>query len=171
MRILLCMLCVLAASSAYPAEADERSLAFSLGGFSGSDTSGVAIGFYSLRPRSLGWYLNGTVSSRVDEDEDDDFRPIPGDVRVDSDTESTTLNVGLTWALGRVAPYVGIGISTISEFGLYRTSSEAFWYEEEDDTEGNLNVGVLVSLTDRFGLDLGANSANEEIALGLRFLS
>ena len=73
------LLCACAACSANAAE-DGRSLAFSLGGFSGNETSGVAIGFYSLRPKSLGWYINGTLSGRVDEDEDDDFRPIPGDV-------------------------------------------------------------------------------------------
>ena len=166
MRIVIFVLfCVLAAPYAHAAD-DSRSLAFSIGGFSGSDTSGVAIGFYSLRPQNIGWYINGTVSSRVDDD-DDEFRPIPGDIRVDSDTDSVTLNIGLTYSLGPVAPYVGVGISEVTEYGLYRTPSAAFWYEESDDTEANFNVGVLVSFTDRFGLDLGANSANEEVVLGL----
>ena len=45
MRIAIFVLfCVLAAPYAHSAD-DSRSLAFSLGGFSGSDTSGVAIGF------------------------------------------------------------------------------------------------------------------------------
>jgi hypothetical protein len=45
MRIAIFVLfCLLAASSAHSAD-DNRSLAFSIGGFSGSDTSGVAIGF------------------------------------------------------------------------------------------------------------------------------
>jgi len=162
------LFCALAVSNANSAE-NDRSLAFSLGGFSGSDTSGVAIGLYSLRPKSIGWYINGTVSSRVDKDEDDDFRPIPGDIRVDSDTESSTLNAGVTFALGPVAPYAGVGISTVSEYGLYRTVSDAFWYEEKDDTERNFNVGLLITPHRRFGLDLGANSANEEVILGLKW--
>lgn len=49
-------------------------------------TSGVAIGFYSLRPNAVSWHINGTVSSRVDTDSDDNFRPIAGDIRVGSDT-------------------------------------------------------------------------------------
>jgi len=162
------LFCAVAASTANSAE-DDRSLAFSLGGFSGSDTSGVAIGFYSLRPKGIGWYINGTVSSRVDKEEDNDFRPIPGDTRVDSDTESTTLNVGVTFALGPIAPYAGVGISTVSEYGLYRTASDAIWYEEKDDTEGNFNIGTIITLHGRLGLDLGANSANEEIVLGLKW--
>jgi hypothetical protein len=45
MRIVIFVLfCVLAAPYAHSAD-DDRSLAFSLGGFSGSDTSGIAIGF------------------------------------------------------------------------------------------------------------------------------
>jgi hypothetical protein len=168
MRIVIFVLfCVLAAPSAHSAE-DNRSLAFTLGGFSGSDTSGVAIGFYSLRPKSIGWYINGTISSRVDDD-DDDFRPIPGDIRVDSDTDSVTLNIGVTYALGPVAPYAGVGVSQVSEYGLYRAPSAAFWYEESDDTEANFNVGLLVTLHRNFGLDLGANSANEEVVLGLKW--
>jgi len=169
MRTLFVILvCTFAACSANAAE-DRRSLAFSIGGFSGRDTSGVAMGFYALRPNSLGWYINGTLSARVDEDEDDTFRPIPSDVRVGSDTESVTLNVGLTFALGALVPYAGVGISSVSEYGLYRTLSDAFWYEEEEATEANFNVGILVSLTDRLGLDLSANSANEEIVLGLNW--
>jgi opacity protein-like surface antigen len=143
----------------------RHSSAFSLGGFSGSDTSGIAIGFYSLRPKSIGWYINGTISSLVDDD--NDFRPIPGDIRVDSDTDSLTLNIGLTYALGPVTPYVGAGVSQVSEYGLYRAPSAAFWYEEEDDTEVNFNVGLLITLRQNLGLDLGANSANEEWVLGL----
>jgi hypothetical protein len=148
----------------------DRALAMSLGGFSGSDTGGVAIGIYSLRPKRIGWYINGTVSSSADVDKDDgDFRPIPSDVRVDSETESTTINFGLTLALGPVAPYAGIGVTQISEYGLYRAPSAAFWYEEKKDTEGNVNVGILFSLHPNLGLDLGANSANEEIVLGLKW--
>jgi hypothetical protein len=159
----------LAAPAAFSAE-DDRPLAFSLGGFSGSDTSGVAIGFYSLRPKRIGWYVNGTVSSSTDVDEDDDdFRPIPGDIRVDGDTESVTVNIGLTLALGPVAPYAGIGVTQITEYGLYRAPSEAFWYKEKDNTESNINVGLLITLHEEFGLDLGANSANEEIILGIKW--
>ena len=45
MRIVIFLLfCVLAAPSAHSAD-DNRSLAFSIGGFSGSDTGGIAIGF------------------------------------------------------------------------------------------------------------------------------
>ena len=55
MRIAIFVLfCVLAAPYAHAAD-DNRSLAFPLGGFSSSDTSGAAIGFYSLRPKSIGW--------------------------------------------------------------------------------------------------------------------
>jgi opacity protein-like surface antigen len=166
MRIVIfILLCVLSIPYAHAAD-DDRQLAFSLGGFSGSDTSGIAIGFYSLRPKSIGWYINGTISSRVDDDEDD-FRPIPGDIRVDSDTDSVTLNVGLTYTVGPVAPYVGAGIAEVSEYGLYRTASDAFWYEENDETEANLNIGLLISLRENLGLDLGANSANKEWVLGL----
>ena len=165
----LIMYCALAAPLACGAE-DDRSLTMSLGGFSGSDTSGVAIGFYSLRPGSLGWYINGTVSSSADVDEDDDdFRPIPGDIRVDGDTESTTLNVGLTLALGPVVPYAGIGVTHISDYGLYRAPSAAYWYKEKDDNETNFNVGMLLRFHSNLGLDLGANSANEEIVLGLNW--
>jgi hypothetical protein len=159
------LLCALAVPDAYSAE-DDRSLAMSLGGFSGSDTSGVAIGFYSFRSRSIGWYINGTLSSRVDKD-DDDFRPVPGDIRVDGETESVTVSIGLTLALGPVTPYVGAGLTQVSEYGLYRAPSAAFWYEENDDTKANFNVGVLLALHRNFGLDLGANSANDELALGL----
>jgi opacity protein-like surface antigen len=158
------LFCVLAAPCAHAAE-DSRSLAFSLGGFSGSDTSGVAIGFYSIRPKSIGWYVNGTISSLVDDD--NDFRPIPGDIRVGSDTDSVTFNIGLTYALGPVTPYVGAGVSQVSEYGLYRAPSAAFWYEESDDTEANLNAGLLITLHQNLGLDLGVNSANEEWVLGL----
>jgi hypothetical protein len=77
--------------------------------------------------------------------------------------------VGVTFALGPIAPYAGVGISTISEYGLYRTASDAFWYEEKDDTEGNFNVGTIITLHGRFGIDLGANSANEEVVLGLKW--
>ena len=165
MRIVAFTLAMLfAISSAHATEVDH-SFAFSLGGFSGDETSGIAIGFYSLRPKSIGWYINGTLSSSVDDD--NDFRPIPGDIRVDSDTESVTLNIGLTYALGVVTPYVGVGISEVSEYGLYRTPSTAFWYEEQDETEPNFNVGVLLTLHRNLGLDLGANSANEEVVLGL----
>jgi hypothetical protein len=156
----------LAASQALSAE-NQRSLVMSLGGFSGSDTSGVAIGFYSLRPKRIGWYINGTVSSRADEDEDDDFRPIPEDTRVDEDTESTTVNVGLTFTVGPLAPYAGVGITQISEYGLYRTSSDAYWYKEKDNTDSNFNFGVVFLLGGKAGLDLGANNANDEIVLGL----
>jgi hypothetical protein len=159
--------CLLAAAYAHAAE-ENRSFAFSLGGFSGSDTSGVAIGLYALRPSALGWYVNGTLSSRVDED-DDDFRPIPGDVRVDGDVDSVTLNIGLTFAFGPVAPYAGAGISQVSDYGLYRTPSAAFWYEESDETEANFNVGVLITLHRQLGLDVGANSANDELVLGLKW--
>lgn len=159
------LLCALAAPSAYSAE-DEHALAMSLGGFSGTDTSGVAIGFYAFRSKSLGWYINATVSSRVDED-DDDFRPVPGDIRVDGETESVTVSIGLTLALGPVTPYVGAGLTQVSEYGLYRAPSAAFWYEENDDTKANFNVGVLLALHRNFGLDLGANSANDEWVLGL----
>jgi hypothetical protein len=31
-----------------------------------------------------------------------------------------------------------------------------------DDTEANFNVGLLITLHQNLGLDLGANSANEE---------
>jgi opacity protein-like surface antigen len=168
-KLTFLLFCTLAAPLAYSAEGD-RSLAMSLGGFSGNDTSGIAIGFYSLRPKSIGWYMNGTLSSRVDTDGDDDnFRPVPGDIRVDGDTESMTLNAGFTFAVGPVAPYVGVGISQISEYGLYRAPSAAFWYEEKDDTKGNFNVGILLSLHRRLGLDLGVNSANEEIAFGFKW--
>ena len=162
------LLCLLVAPLAHSAE-DDRALAMSLGGFSGNDTSGLAIGFYSLRPKSVGWYVNGTISSRVDDDADDDFRPIPGDIRVDGDTESITLNIGFTFAIGPVAPYAGVGISQVSEYGLYRAPSAAFWYEEKDDTEGNFNAGILLTLHRRLGLDLGANSANEEVVLGFKW--
>jgi opacity protein-like surface antigen len=166
MRVTLFMLlCVLAAPCAHSAD-DGQSLAFSLGGFSGDDTSGVAIGFYSLRHARIGWYLNGAVSSGVDKD-DDNFRPIPGDIRVDGETESVTLNIGLTWALGPIAPYVGAGVTQISRYGLYRAPSAAFWHKEKDDTEANFNLGLLITLHSRLGLDLGANSANDEWVLGL----
>ncbi len=165
---ILLLLCVLAAPAVHAAD-DDSSLAFSLGGFSGNETSGVAIGFYSLRPNAVGWYINGTVSSRVDRDSDDNFRPIPGDIRVDGETESVTVNVGLTLAIGRFASYVGGGITQISQYGLYRAPSAAFWYEEKDDMKGNVNAGILVTLHRNFGLDLGANSANEEIILGLNW--
>ena len=163
---MMIMFCVLAAPHVAVAES-ARSLAMSLGGFSGSDTSGIAIGIYSLRQKKVGWYINGTVSSDVDKDEDDDFRPIPEDIRVDEDTESTTVNIGLTLAIGPFAPYAGVGITQISQFGLYRTSSDAFWYKDKDNTDNNLNVGMLLLLGGQVGLDLGANSANEEIVLGL----
>jgi hypothetical protein len=157
-------------SAPYASSAEEdRSLAFSIGGFSGGDTNGVAVGLYWLRPGRVGWYVNGTVSSSTDVNDDDDFRPIPDDIRVDGETESTTLNVGLTLELGPVAPYSGIGITDISEYGLYRAPSAAFWYKEGDNTEANLNVGILLSLHGNLGLDLGANSANEEIVLGLKW--
>ena len=61
----------------------------------------------------------------------------------------------------------GLGISQVSEYGLYRAPSSAFWYEESDDTEANVNVGLLITLHQNLGLDLGANSANEEWVLGL----
>jgi hypothetical protein len=166
MRALACSLMCLLAAPYVQAVEDDRSRHFSIGGFSGSDTSGVAIGFYSLRPKSIGWYINGTVSSRVDKD-GDDFRPIPGDIRVDAETESVTANVGLTFALGPFSPYFGLGITQISEYGLYRAPSAAFWYEEKDDTEANFNVGLLLTLHQNLGLDLGANSANDELVLGL----
>jgi hypothetical protein len=168
MRIAIFLVfCVLAAPYAHPAE-ESRSLAFSLGGFSGGDTSGVAVGLYALRPGAIGWYVNGTVSSKVGDD-DDDFRPIPGDLRVDSDTDSVTLNLGLTFAFGPIAPYAGAGISQVSDYGLYRTPSAAFWYEENDETKVNLNVGVLITLRRQLGLDVGANSANDEFILGLKW--
>jgi len=166
MRAATLMLCFALAVPAAHAADHDRSLAFSIGGFSGDETSGVALGFYSLRPNNAGWYVNGTVSSRVDED-DGNFRPIPGDIRVYSETESITLNIGLTLALGPFASYVGGGISQVSEYGLYRTPSAAFWYEEKDKTRGNLNAGILLILRGGLGLDLGVNSANDEIALGL----
>jgi hypothetical protein len=167
----LCVLAILCAPGAASAQAGEAgpSRAFSIGGFSGSDTSGVAIGFYSLPPSGVGWYINGTVSSRADKDDDENFRPIPGDIRVDGDTESVTLNLGLTLSVGRFASYVGGGITQISEYGLYRTPSAAFWYEEKDDTKANFNAGILVTLHRNFGIDLGANSANEEVVLGLKW--
>jgi hypothetical protein len=158
--------CLLAAPNAHAAD-DERSFAFSLGGFSGDETSGIAVGVYSLRPDSIGWYVNATASSLVDDD--DDFRPIPGDIRVDSDTDSVTLNIGLTLSLGRVATYVGVGVSSVAEYGLYRTPSFAYWYEEKSDTKGNLNAGLLFGITQNIGLDVGANSANDEITLGLNW--
>jgi hypothetical protein len=163
--VIFAVFCALAAPYAHAAD-DNRSLVFSLGGFSGSDTSGVAIGFHSLRPKSIGWYINGTISSRLIDD-DNDFRPIPGDIRVDGDTDSVTLNIGVTYALGPITPYVGVGISEVSEYGLYRTPSSAFWYEENDETEANLNVGMLISIHPNLGLDLGANTANKEWVLGL----
>ena len=160
------LLCVLAAPALHSAE-DDHSLVFSIGGFSGDETSGIAMGFYSLRPNAVGLYINGTLSSSVDDD--DNFRPIPGDIRVDSDTDSVTLNIGLTYALGRFASYVGGGITQVSEYGLYRAPSAAFWYEEEDETKFNANAGILVTLHRNLGLDLGANSANEEVVLGLNW--
>jgi hypothetical protein len=163
--IAIALITLLAISNAHAAD-DSRSLAFCLGGFSGNDTSGVAIGFYSLRPKNLGWYINGTVSSSVDKD-DNEFRPIPGDIRVDSDSDSVTVNIGFTYSLGAVAPYVGAGITQISEYGLYRAPSAAFWYEEKDSTEANFNFGILVALHHNLGLDLGANSANDEWVVGL----
>jgi opacity protein-like surface antigen len=166
MRVLVFSLVCLLAAPYVQATDDDRSQRFSLGGFSGSDTSGVAIGFYSLRPKGVGWYINGTVSSRVDRD-NDDFRPIPGDIRVDGETESVTVNVGLMFALGPFSPYFGLGITQISEYGLYRAPSAAFWYEEKDDTEANFNVGLLLTLHQNLGLDIGANSANDELVLGL----
>ena len=169
MRTLVLMLSALAAPHVWATE-DTRSFAFSLGGFSGSDTSGVATGFYSLRPGSIGWYVNGTFSSRAGEHQDDDaFRPIPGDIRVDSDTESMSVNVGLTFTPEPVALYAGVGISQISEYGLYRAPSAAFWYEEKDDTKANFNFGLLLPLYRNLGLDLGVNSANEEVVLGLKW--
>jgi hypothetical protein len=165
MRAATILLLGVLAAPAVQAADDERSLAFSIGGFSGDETSGIAMGFYSLRPNSIGWYINGTVASLVDDD--NDFRPIPGDIRVDSDTDSVTLNIGLTYALGRFATYVGGGITQVSKYGLYRAPSAAFWYEEEDDTKANVNAGILLTLHRNLGLDLGANSANEEIVLGL----
>ena len=167
MRLAILAACsVLAVTSVHAVE-DERSLAFSLGGFSGDQTSGLAMGFYVLRPDSLGWYINGTVSSLVDDD--DNFRPIPGDVRVDSDTDSVTLNVGLTLSIGRVTTYVGGGVSSVAEYGLYRTPSFAYWYEEKSDTKGNFNAGLLLALSQNVGLDFGGNSANEEITLGVNW--
>lgn len=167
MRLAIFVAChVLAASHAYGAD-DERSFAFSLGGFSGDETSGLAMGVYSLRPDNLGWYINGTLSSLVEDD--DDFRPIPGDIRVDSDTDSATLNIGVTFSIGRVSTYVGVGVSQVSEYSLYRTFSDAFWYEESDDTKGNFNAGLLFVLSQNVGLDFGANSANDELTLGLNW--
>ena len=162
--VIFALFCVLAAPAVYATD-DDRSLAFSIGGFSGDETSGITMGLYSLRPNTVGWYINGTIASSVDDD--DNFRPIPGDIRVDSDTDSVTLNIGLTYALGRFASYVGGGVSQISEYGLYRAPSAAFWYEEEDDTKFNVNAGILMTLYRNLGLDLGVNSANDEIALGL----
>lgn len=161
----LALIALLAISNVHATE-DTRSLAFSLGGFSGDETSGIALGFYSLRSKSIGWYINGTVSSRADKG-DDNFRPIPGDIRVDGETESVTLNLGLTFALEPFTPYLGVGIMQISEYGLYRAPSAAFWYEESDDTKANFNIGLLIALHQNLGLDLGANSANDEWTLGL----
>ena len=160
------LLFVLAAPILHAAE-EDRSLAFSLGGFSGDETSGLAMGFYSIRPDRLGWYLNGTISSLVDDD--DDFRPIPGDIRVDSDTDSVTLNVGLTFSIGRVTTYFGGGVSRVGNYGLYRTPSFAYWYEEESDTKGNFNAGLLFGLSESIALDLGGNSANDELTLGVNW--
>lgn len=169
--MLLGVLATLCSLGAADAQAEEQgpSRAFSIGGFSGSDTSGLALGFYALRPNSVGWYVNATVSSRVDKDEDRNFRPIPGDIRVDGETESVTLNVGLTLAFGPFASYVGGGVTQVSQYGLYRAPSAAFWYEEKDDTKANFNAGLLVTLHRNFGIDLGANSANEEVVLGLKW--
>lgn len=153
-------------SNAHANEHDP-SLAFSLGGFYGDETSGIAVGVYSLRSDSVGWYINATVSSPVEED--DNFRPIPGDIRVDSDTDSITLNIGITLSIGRVVTYVGAGVSQVSEYALYRTASDAFWYEEKDHTKGNLNTGLLFGISQNISLDLGANSANDEITLGLNW--
>ena len=169
MRAAILMLCCAFVVPGAHASDDDRSLALSIGGFSGDDTSGVALGFYSFRPDNVGWYVNGTVSSRVDTD-DDNFRPIPGDIRVDSETESVTVNVGLTLAFGPFVSYVGGGISQVSEYGLYRAPSAAFWYEEKDETEGNLNAGILLILGGGLGVDLGVNSANDEVVLGLTWV-
>ena len=35
--------------------------------------------------------------------------------------------------------------------------------------ESNFNVGTVVTLHESLGIDLGANSANEEIVLGLKW--
>lgn len=169
MRAAILVFCFALAVPAAHAADNDRSRAFSIGGFSGDDTSGLAIGFYSFHPDNVGWYVNGTVSSRVDEG-DDNFRPIPGDIRVDSETESVTINVGLTLAFGPFVSYVGGGISQVSEYGLYRAPSAAFWYEEKDETKGNLNAGMLLILQGGLGMDLGVNSANDEIVLGLTWV-
>jgi hypothetical protein len=158
---------LLAVSTAHATD-DTRAYAFSLGGFAGDETNGFALGFYFMRPKSFGWYVNGTVSYLVYDDED--FRPIPGDIRVDSDSDSMTLNTGLTFALGSVMTYVGAGISQVSEYGLYRTPTTGFWYEEKDQSKANFNVGVLIALSQNLGLDLGVNSANEEFVLGLNWI-
>ncbi|NHA14617.1 hypothetical protein [Thioalkalivibrio sp. XN279] len=167
MRALIFVLfCVVAVPTVH-ADDDDPVLAFSVGGFSGDDTSGIAVGVYSLQPNRLGWYVNATISSLIEDDEY--FRPIPGDIRVDSDTDSITLSVGLTWSVSRVTTYFGAGFSSVGQYGLYRTPSFSYWYEESTDTKGNFNAGLLFGLSQSIGLDVGANSANEEVTLGLNW--